>query len=833
MSGAARWLRRRALAASAAGLMASTAVAAPPPSFLTWRLAPYGIQSRSIASADFNGDGFDDLAVLNSSRIEVLLADGQGNFSAPTQHLDGGSIGLRLLTADWNGDAALDLALLYGDGDLWFFFGDGRGNFPEQRAVPVGAGPTSMTAADIDGDGDADLLVTLSGGSTTGYVQVVANEGAGLFQATGDPVAAGYVPVRVASGDFDADGHADVAVTNDFVREVSVLFGDGTGGFGDRMTLQPAPDPTTPGPYPLEAGDVTGDGIDDLVVGNGLFDIVTVPTLPATGSQIHRSTDTAVYGNVALFPGTGERRFDRPTILPGDNAPREFRLRDIDGDGRRDIVVGGLGGLVILLARPGGTFTRVGFGIVLGSNVTVGEFNGDRWPDLALSGTAPRADVLLGLGGGRFPVRYALRVYRTDPRDPPHQIGQLATADFNSDGIADLAVPTGQPGSLFAFLGKGDGDYGPPIASQVGITVIGMAAADFTGDGFSDAITVGITGDGDRLIVLAGSGNGHFTQTAVLGSERSNYGPTMSVADFDENGSPDLITTVTSVPRALAGAEIFLSDGLGGFPRAVALPTDVGTKFAVGDLNGDDHADVLLAGTEVDGANSRPELMAYLGRGDGTFAGDAPRPLAMPSRFTRDIALADFDEDGWSDLVISVGGSGRPAGTFWLRGTGNGQFGDPVHLTPEFVTEGALATFIGVLRVADFNGDAHQDIAVAYYEGFSVFAGDGQGQFAPFSTAFSISCGDCPLLAADLNGDGLTDLATQSAPASDLQIDLVFNDTPPETIVTGDADCDQDVDDADLTALLRRLFSELSRPGCQGADTNGDGAITAADLVPA
>jgi hypothetical protein len=816
-------------------MIASVAGAAPAPSFLTWRLAPYGIQSRSIASADFNSDGFDDLAVLNGSRIEVLVADGLGNFSAPTQHLRGGSIGQRLLAADWNGDAAADLALLYGDGDLWFFFGDGQGGFPEQRAVPVGAGPTSMTVADVDGDGDADFLVSLSGGSTTGYVQVVANQGAGVFHATGEPVAAGHVPVRVASGDFDADGHADVAVTNDFVRAVSVLFGDGTGGFGDRLTLQPAPEPTTPGPYPLEAGDVTGDGIDDLVVGNGLFDIITFPpTIPvATAAQIFPSTDTAVYGNVALFPGTGERRFDSPTILPGDNAPREFRLRDIDGDGRRDIVIGGLGGLVMLLARPDGTFTRVGFGIVLGSNVTVGDFNGDRWPDLALSGTAPRADVLLGLGGGRFPVRYALRVNRTDPRDPPHQIGQLATADFNGDGFADLAVPTGQPGSVFAFLGKGDGDFGPNITSQVGRRVSGIAAADFDGDGAVDVMTTGVFDARARPLLLLGDGRGRFTESVRLGTEQSDYGPTMGVADFDEDGSPDLITTITSTPRALVGVELFLGDGQGGFPRTVALPTRGGTEFAVGDLNGDDHADVLLAGTEVDGANSRPELMAYLGRGDGTFAGDAPRPLAMPSRFTRDIALADFDEDGWSDLVITVGGAGRPAGTFWLRGTGHGQFGDPVHLTPEIVTEGALATFIGVLRVADFNGDAHQDIVVANFEGFSVFAGDGQGQFAPFSTAFSISCGDCPLLAADLNGDGLTDLATQSAPSSDLQINLVFNDTPPETIIPGDADCDQDVDESDLPALLRRLFSELFRPGCKGADTNGDGVITAADLVPA
>jgi hypothetical protein len=811
-------------------LVCASTVCARETSFLTWRQTPYGVQAQSLDAADFDGDGLADLAVLNGNLVEVLLADGHGNFSPPLLHWRGGAGGRRLLAGDYDGDGGADIAVLYGEGSLALLFGDGTGAFPRQHTVSIDGSPTSITAADIDGDGDRDFLVSLAGGSLYGFVQFVRNGGAGTFVVAGAPVPAGFAPTRIASGDFDNDGHADAAVINESVRTASVLFGDGAGGFGDLVTVQPAPESTTPGPDALEAGDVTGDGIDDLVVGNGLFDVIELPeTVGASGQRglLYRSTDTyASYGHVALFAGTGERRFNSPLALPADNAPIDLRLVDIDGDHHRDIVSGGAySGLVMLRARSEATFDRLGIGGVVGALAT-GDFNGDGRPDIAVAGRYPRADILLGLGGGRFPERYSLRVRRANPRDPAFQSGQAGAADVNGDGLTDLVVPTGRQGTIFAFLGRGDGDFGLPTVSQVGHTATGIATADFTGDGIVDVMTTGLFDGWTRLVLLAGDGRGQFAQTIVLGGERSFYGPRMAVTDVDRNGTPDLVAVVSSSARQLVGAEVFLSDGRGGFPRAIELGTGGSAKLVVGDINADENPDVVLIDTTL-----RSEQAVFLGRGDGTFTTDGPQPVPLPNSDLLDAAGGDFNEDGLLDLVVSVGGTPPHIGTFWMQGDGNGDFVDPVHLSPEFVTNGTTATFVGVLSVADFNGDGHHDIAVAVADGVSIFEGDGRGHFTPFSTAFAISCGGCPLLAADLNGDGLTDLATQWAPLQDLHIDLLFNETAPEMVVAGDANCDGAVDQADVSDSLRRLFSELWRPGCKGVDVNDDGMVTAADLV--
>jgi hypothetical protein len=237
--------------------------------------------------------------------------------------------------------------------------------------------------------------------------------------------------------------------------------------------------------------------------------------------------------------------------------------------------------------------------------------------------------------------------------------------------------------------------------------------------------------------------------------------------------------------------------------------------------------------------NGNQPLSVFLGNGDGTFAAELQVPVVTKGPLVG-VGLADFDEDGFLDLALSQGGGSETGifGTFWLRGDGLGGFAHPVHLTPEFKGLDAQANFIGGVAAADFNGDGHADIAEAVAGGVTVFRGDGRGNFARPSPFFAMkTTTEGPLLAAvDLNGDGLLDLTTP-APSfleadftAALHFTLLFNATPPARVVAGDADCDEEVDLSDLTALTRRLFSRLYQPACIGADANGDRLPTAADL---
>jgi hypothetical protein len=297
------------------------------------RTSAVGPSPLGVALGDLDGDG--DLDAVTSSAgpnavsMSVRLNDGTGTFAPPASGPAGGQVPLfgycrGIALADIDGDGDLDA--LVGNNSLntiTIRLNDGAARFSTPAVgrdeVAVGAGPYRLAVADLDRDGDLDLV---AGAYFNNAVSVRLNDGTGLFSPAPitPEVPVGTGPWTVALGDVNNDGTVDLVSCNDTGNSVSVRLNDGTGTF-----TAPAvnPNPSVPGnPQSFALGDMDADGDLDL----------TVCTL--NGSQSAR---------VLFNDGTGNLTFS--AAAPGvalTTLPYHTALADLDGDGDLDLATCGL-----------------------------------------------------------------------------------------------------------------------------------------------------------------------------------------------------------------------------------------------------------------------------------------------------------------------------------------------------------------------------------------------------------------------------------------------------------------------------------------------------------
>ncbi len=249
-----------------------------------------GNSPRSVSVADVNGDGNADVvtANYNSHNVSVLLGDGRGNFATQTTFAVGYSYDYSypyfVSVADVNGDGNADVVTTdTRSHNVSVLVGDGRGNFAAQTTFAVGTSPVSMSVADVNGDGNADV-VTANADYSSSNISVLLGDGRGNFAAqTTFAVGVGEKPYSVSVADMNGDGNADVVTANGS-NNVSVLLGDGRGGFAAQMTV--AVETSTSS---VSVADMNNDGKPDLVTSHQILLNTTegafvAPSKPATYS---------------------------------------------------------------------------------------------------------------------------------------------------------------------------------------------------------------------------------------------------------------------------------------------------------------------------------------------------------------------------------------------------------------------------------------------------------------------------------------------------------------------------------------------------------------------
>jgi hypothetical protein len=322
--------------------------------------------------------------------------------------------------------------------------------------------------------------------------------------------------------------------------------------------------------------------------------------------------------------------------------------------------------------------------------VAIGDLNGDGNNDVAVANGSPNAvNLYFGNGAGGFSA--------ASPIGVGHDNSDVAIADFNEDGVLDLAValfnniPSGTD-DLAILLGTGGGAFAAPVFYGLGTSTsrpsASIAVDDFNRDGNLD-IAIGHTNINSVSIFL-GNGAGSFSLSGTFFAFPQSL---FSIATGDLNGdlNPDVVGTL-DFTHSVA---VLLGNGAGALSSPTLFPAPpLPIGVAVGDVNGDSRLDLAVANE----AGSVVSIL--LGNGTGGFG--APTTFPLGASGSRDVVLADFSTDGRLDIALANEQSNNVS---VLLGDGTGAFGA--------ATNYAAGTFPRALAAGDLDGDGLPDVAVS------------------------------------------------------------------------------------------------------------------------
>jgi hypothetical protein len=377
----------------------------------------FAVSGGGILSGDFNGDHKTDLAVGSRLGISVLLGKGNGTLTAQTTQ--NGQLGGPIHLADINGDGKIDAFEFAFDGKTSaVLLGNGTGAFGTPITLPISCQSITGVIVDLNKDKKPDLAFAAGSGG----VAICLGNGDGTFQPA-VIVDSGVQHNQVLFGDFNHDGKMDLAATD--VGGISILPGNGDGTFQSAIltALSNFSNPTT--------GDFNHDGKLDIIA--------------------------EVNGNeFAVLLGKGDGTFEAPVTTANPSSFGSFAVGDVNGDGFPDVVAPGSngvsGGLDFFLGKGDGTFQAPIFRPIPLGALQLRDMNGDGKMDL-VGGGIGLLEVVLGNGDVTFKA----------PKVYPAPVGNfsLGVADINGDGRLDVAYlsHTGSgrnaAGTLTVYLNQG------------------------------------------------------------------------------------------------------------------------------------------------------------------------------------------------------------------------------------------------------------------------------------------------------------------------------------------------------------------------------------------
>jgi hypothetical protein len=694
-----------------------------------------GVSPVWVAAADLRQNGIVDLIVAqaDSGTVGVLLGRGDGTFAPQFDYFVPGAP-VFLLVRDFTGDGKLDilagLISLYTQSPFYLLPGDGTGAFSstpvEPRILFTGTSFTFwMDAADVDHDGDLDLLIAdLNSVSFSGGVISYLNDGSGNFKGTQQVFVNGFGNVNLGVGlaDFNSDGCADAVSLYTF--GLAFLFhGNCDGTFSASGTLAPFGQGEIAAA--IQIADANADGKPDIL---------------ATGFRAGKDPIFGVQSGelLSVLLGDGQGGFQRARVYRGGPNAFGMAVADLNGDSKLDVVTANQD------ADSASVFLNDGSG-----------------------GYGPPSGLYVGhFAEGNFEgvVNSAL--------------GGVSPADVDGDSDPDLIILN--VGRLFpepylaaVALNDGTGRFAGPVRSAImeeDFFFTDYLLGDFRNSGRPDIVAIGLELSDSLIVFARNEGGGNFGPPKTIRWPRQLH--TALPGDFDRDGKLDFVAAGHSEnPQNGLQITFFRGNGDGSFQPGASLDWGGATAEFVGavratDINADGALDLLLF------AGFRWYLA--IGSGNGTFA--APT-LLFEAHFSS-FGFADFNNDGKVDMVeleFQDSATGRPVpplfkirlgrgdGTFALTAT-YGNFRDPVEVPYGGWTWKGARSPSGI---ADYNGDGNLDIAVFQrsaalpfqYSAYVQFLlGRGDGTFAPAYNDWRFFHRAIPMDAIDVNADGKADL---------------------------------------------------------------------------
>ncbi len=588
------------------------------------------IDPRDLRAADLDEDGTLDLVAISSwfpGSLTVWISDGGGGFSGGASFkADGGSFGgyaaRTLDVADMDGDGHLDLLATGGETNgTWWHRGDGGGSFESPVALTTEQ-PRRIATADLDDDGVLDLVTGVPGGATTWL-------GAGGGTASLPQAARWYSiddTVDLTVADVNVDGREDLLMVG--ARHLTLLLGDGAGGFLQR----PGQDLTDQGAWfdRTTFADLDDDGQLDLITANVYQDDMTVlrgdgaggftawgnhpvgvEPLETVAADVDEDgqLDLLVAAGIGVWVllGDGAGGFSPGVEYPGTGCCGvALAVADVDEDGHLDVLLAGdlFSDLVLLRGVGDGTFApaELLFDVPFPGAVTV------HLPDLDLDGhldlvlgihAGAKVFVFLGDGTGAFTEQ--------DPLQPPSDtVRHVDVGLIDGDLLPDIALA--HLDGITVFLGDGAGGFSS-AGTVSSFLAVRVHVADISLDGHADLLsTRGAFSTGGVALSL-GDGTGAFAGTSVHAA--GGFVRNFDVFDLSGDGVPDVVVTGTNnrptvaVLDNLAGPTI---DCGAGKPGVAGMP-----HLAVtGSLNGGELVTLALA-------DAAPSSLAWLVSGAGTL----------------------------------------------------------------------------------------------------------------------------------------------------------------------------------------------------------------------
>ncbi len=790
--------------------------------------------SRSVAIGDLDGDGRLDLAVTNGSNNSVSIfrntsTNGSIDATSFATKVDftAGNLSFKIAIGDLDGDGKLDLAVSNVNGNNLSIYrnnppippvittfspavgpvgttvtiaGTGFSTIPANNIVFFGATKATVTIAST-----TSLTVTVPTGATHAAISVL-NTSTNLAAyspkaflptfapskgsinpldfATKVDFIAGTKPGYTAIGDLDGDGKADMAATNETSNTVSLFLN--TGNSGSPSFAASTSIATGIKPQGVAIGDIDGDGKPDMAITSYQDNIVSV----------YRNTSTL--GNIS---------FAARVDVPLGSCPFFVVIRDIDGDGRADLVTANKDANIVSIILNTGSINNITFAarvdFVAGAeiySVTVGDIDGDGKPDVAAAAYADSKVAVFRNTSGPGIVSFEPKI--DFAVNTPYSI---SIGDVDGDGKSDLVTANLMLNNVSVLRNtssSGNVSFAPKIDFATGQKAYNVAIGDLDGDGKNDFAIPNYTDN--TVSILHNTGSSGTISFAAKVAVATGAGPAyVSIGDMDGDGKSDLLVanydgSSVSVIRNNPGFPPTISSFL---PASAVTGTSVtitGTNFNASPTNnivffGATRASVTTASitsltvTVPAGATYAPISVLNTVSGLSVSSSSRFTPVFSPAKgmiaandFAPKLdfatgnnatwsAVQDLDDDGKPDLAITY--SNKVLIYPNTGSSGTVSLGTSIELT------GNGATIM--VAMGDIDGDGKPDIVVSNHVAgnISVFRNtstSGTISFAP-KVDFASGVNSFSVNIMDLDGDGRPDLAITNEDATVNTVSVLRN----------------------------------------------------------